>query len=92
MRAIWNGTVIARSDATVVEGNHHLRAESILAEHFGDSSTHSNCPRKGEASQESIVVEGERNIDAACYHPEPLDAAAEIRGHYALWKGAAVSD
>jgi uncharacterized protein (DUF427 family) len=93
MRAIWNGTVIAQSDTTVVvEGNHYFPAESIAAEHFEDSSTHSHCPWKGEASYKSIVVEGERNADAAWYYPQPLDAAAEIRGHYAFWKGVQVSD
>jgi len=92
MRAIWNGAVIAQSDATlVVEGNHYFPAESIAAEHFEDSATHSICPWKGEASYKSIVVEGERNPDAAWYYPEPFDAAGEIRGYYAFWKGVEVT-
>lgn len=93
MRAIWNGAVIAQSDATVVvEGNHYFPAESVAAEHFVDSATHSSCPWKGEASYKSVVVAGERNADAAWYYPEPFDAAAEIRGCYAFWKGVEVTD
>jgi uncharacterized protein (DUF427 family) len=89
---MWNGAVIAQSDATVmVEGNHYFPAESVAAEHFEESATHSHCPWKGEASYKSIVVEGERNADAAWYYPEPREAAAEIRGHYAFWKGVEIS-
>ncbi|MDH3399250.1 MAG: DUF427 domain-containing protein, partial [Acidimicrobiia bacterium] len=33
-KAIWNGTTIAESDATVmVEGNHYFPAESVTTEH-----------------------------------------------------------
>jgi len=93
MRAIWNGAVIAQSDATVVvEGNHYFPAESVVAERFEDSPTRTSCPWKGEASYKSLVVDGERNVDAAWYYPEPFDAAAEIRGHYAFWKGVEVTD
>ena len=93
MRAIWKGAVIAQSDDTVVvEGNHYFPADSVAAERFEDSATRSSCPWKGEASYKSIVVDGERNPDAAWYYPEPFDAAAEIRGRYAFWKGVEVTD
>lgn len=89
--ARWNGAVIAQSDDTVVvEGNHYFPADSIVAEHFEDSTTHSFCPWKGEASYKTIVVSGQRNADAAWYYPDPKPKAAEIAGRFAFWKGVTV--
>jgi uncharacterized protein (DUF427 family) len=93
MKASWNGAVLASSeDTVVVEGNHYFPAESINAEYFEDSDSHTICPWKGEASYKSVVVDGERNPDAAWYYPEPKDAAAEIRDRFAFWHGVEVSD
>jgi len=93
MKASWNGTVLAESDDTViVEGNHYFPADSIRAEFFADSASHTICPWKGTASYKDVVVAGERNPDAAWYYPEPKEAAAQIREHYAFWHGVEVSD
>ncbi len=82
---------IAESDDTVVvEGNHYFPAESIHREYFRDSDHHSLCPWKGEASYYDVVVNGEANANAAWYYPEPKDAAAQIRGHVAFWRGVDV--
>lgn len=90
-RATWNGTVIAESDRfEVVEGNVYFPPESIRAEHFKPSDTHTVCGWKGTASYYSVVVDGEENRDAAWYYPEPKDAAANIRDHVAFWKGVRV--
>jgi len=92
MKATWNGVVLAQSDDTIViEGNHYFPADSIAAEHFEDSATHTICSWKGEASYKTIVVDGERNADAAWYYPEPFDAAKEIRDRFAFWHGVDVS-
>ena len=92
MKAVWNGELIAESDDTVVvEGNHYFPPDSIRAELFEDSGTHTTCPWKGEASYKTLVVDGKRNPDAAWYYPEPKDAAAEIRDRYAFWHGVEVS-
>jgi uncharacterized protein (DUF427 family) len=92
MKAVWNGAVLAQSeDTVVVEGNHYFPADSINADLFEDSSTHSVCPWKGEASYKTVVVDGERNPDAAWYYPQPKDAAAEIKDHFAFWHGVEVS-
>ena len=89
--ATWNGTVLARSDDTVVvEGNHYFPADSIDASLFEDSDTHSHCPWKGDASYKTVVVAGERNKDAAWYYPDPKPAAAEIKDRFAFWKGVKV--
>lgn len=91
MKATWNGQVIAESDDTeVVEGNHYFPADSIKREFFTDSSLHSTCPWKGEASYYSVVVNGETNQDAAWYYPQPKDAAKQIKNRVAFWKGVKV--
>ncbi|HEY1776315.1 MAG TPA: DUF427 domain-containing protein [Solirubrobacteraceae bacterium] len=93
MKASWNGTVLAESDDTVVvEGNHYFPAQAIKAEYFVDSDSHTICPWKGTASYKDVVVGDERNPDAAWFYPEPKEAAAEIRDHYAFWHGVEVTD
>jgi uncharacterized protein (DUF427 family) len=93
MKAIWKGQVIAESDTTrVIEGNHYFPPTSLKREHFEESPTHTTCAWKGEASYETVVVNGERNPDAAWYYPDPKPAAEEIRGWYAFWRGVQVRD
>ena len=91
MRAVWNQTVLAESDDTeVVEGNHYFPQDSIRVEHFRPSDTHTTCPWKGEASYYDVVVGDQVNKDAAWYYPEPKDAARQIKGRVAFWKGVKV--
>ncbi len=92
MKAVWNGTVIAQSDATeVVEGNHYFPAAAIKSEYFKDSTTHSTCPWKGTASYYTLEVGGRSNPDAAWFYPAPKDAAKNITGYVAFWKGVEVT-
>jgi uncharacterized protein (DUF427 family) len=91
MKAVWNGKVIAQSEATeVVEGNHYFPADTIKREFFRDSATHSTCPWKGVASYYTLDVDGKLNPDAAWYYPAPKHAAKNITGHIAFWKGVEV--
>jgi uncharacterized protein (DUF427 family) len=91
MRAIWNGTVIAESDDTVVvENNHYFPADSVLDGVLLPSDTHSVCPWKGTASYYSLEVDGQTNPDAVWFYPEPKDAAKNITGRVAFWKGVKV--
>jgi uncharacterized protein (DUF427 family) len=91
MKAVWNGATLAESEATVVvEGNHYFPPESVNAEYFRESDTHTICPWKGEAGYRTIEVDGQSNPDAAWYYPEPKDAAAEIKDHFAFWNGVQV--
>jgi uncharacterized protein (DUF427 family) len=91
MKAIWNGVVIAESSNTVVvDGNHYFPAESVNSEFLRPSSTHTTCPWKGTASYHSLEVEGKTNPDAVWYYPNPKDAAKEIMGRLAFWKGVQV--
>ena len=90
--ASWNGSVIASSDDTVVvEGNHYFPRDSVVEGVLVDSTRTSVCPWKGTASYASVVVDGQTNADAAWYYPAPKDAAAEITGRIAFWKGVEVS-
>jgi uncharacterized protein (DUF427 family) len=90
-RAIWNDTVLAESDDTVVvEGNHYFPMGSLDREKFRRSDHHSVCPWKGEASYFDVVVDGEVNPAAAWYYPTPKPAAAEIAGRVAFWRGVRV--
>jgi len=90
--ATWNDTVLASSDDTVVvEGNHYFPRSSVADGVLEDSATTSVCPWKGTASYATVVVDGQRNVDAAWSYPEPKDAAAEIKDHVAFWKGVQVT-
>ena len=93
MTATWNGAVIAQSDDTVVvEGNHYFPPDALRREHVEPSDHRTTCPWKGEASYFDVVVDGERNANAAWTYPTPKDAAAEIRDHVAFWKGVEVAE
>jgi len=88
MKAIWNGRVIAESDQTIViEGNHYFPPQSVRQEFLQDSPTHTVCPWKGTASYYNLVVDGQTNKDAAWYYPTPKDAAQQIKGYVAFWRG-----
>ena len=91
MKATWKGAVLAESDDTVVvESNHYFPADSIRREHFRESEKHTVCPWKGTASYYDVVVNGEVNKDAAWFYPEPKDAARNIEGRIAFWRGVTV--
>ena len=93
MKAEWNGTVIARSDDTVVvEGNHYFPRASLRDEVVRPSDTHTVCPWKGTASYYDVVVDGQVNPGAAWYYPAPKEAASQIKDRVAFWKGVTVSD
>lgn len=93
MKAIWNGAVLAESEKTVVvEGNHYFPPDTIRHQHFQPSETHTTCPWKGRASYYDVTVDDQTNRDAAWYYPEPKQAANEIEGYVAFWKGVAVTE
>ncbi|MFO0604823.1 MAG: DUF427 domain-containing protein [Polyangiales bacterium] len=92
-QAVWNGVVLAESDDIVtVEGNAYFPAESLRREHFSPSDTHTVCGWKGTASYHHVTANGRVNRDAAWHYPEPREAAKQIRGRVAFWKGVVVRD
>jgi len=91
MQAIWNGKVIAESDSTIViEGNHYFPPEAVHKEFLTESAHHTVCPWKGDASYYNVAIDGQTNDNAAWYYPQPKDAAKEITGYLAFWKGVKV--
>jgi uncharacterized protein (DUF427 family) len=91
MKATWNGKTIAESDDTVVvEGNHYFPLDAVDRGLLTESTTHTTCAWKGVASYYDLVVDGEVNRDAVWYYPSPSDAAKEIAGRVAFWKGVRV--
>jgi uncharacterized protein (DUF427 family) len=40
----------------------------------------------------NVVVEGKTNPDAAWFYPRASEAAKQIEGRVAFWKGVSVSD
>ncbi|TKV28134.1 DUF427 domain-containing protein [Arthrobacter sp. NamB2] len=92
-KAIWNNRVIAEStDTVMVEGNHYFPPNSISQEFFAPTDTTTVCHWKGTASYFTLTVDGEQNRDAAWSYAEPKEAAENIRGHYAFWKGVTVTE
>ncbi|NOX42699.1 MAG: DUF427 domain-containing protein [Gammaproteobacteria bacterium] len=93
MKAIWKGTTIAESNNTViVEGNHYFPPDTVKMEYMMPSETKTGCPWKGIANYYTINVGGELNNDAAWYYAEPKEAAKNIKGYVAFWRGVKVID
>jgi uncharacterized protein (DUF427 family) len=89
--AYWNGTRIAASDDIVtVERNAYFPLAAIEPGVLKESATTSVCPWKGTAHYYTLVVDGAENRDAAWYYPTPKEAAKEIAGRVAFWKGVEV--
>jgi len=90
-KALWNGAILAESNRTVVvEGNQYFPPDSVRAEYFRSSETHTVCPWKGTASYRDVEVNGERNADAAWFYSDPKPAASQIKDYVAFWKGVLV--
>ncbi|GAB3344248.1 DUF427 domain-containing protein [Marilutibacter aestuarii] len=89
--AHWQGTELARSDATVeVEGNAYFPPGSLHVEHLRPSDHTTVCPWKGTAHYYDVVVGDAVNANAAWYYPDPKPAAAQIKDRVAFWKGVVV--
>ena len=90
-RAIWNGAVIAESDACgTVEGNKYFPPDAVKREYLRPSETHTVCGWKGTASYYDVAVNGEVNKDAAWVYPVAKPEAGHIAGYVAYWKGVQV--
>jgi uncharacterized protein (DUF427 family) len=90
-KAYWSGKLIAESDdCVVVEGNQYFPAEAVKQEFLRPSPRTTVCPWKGTAHYYHIEVDGMKNENAAWYYPDPSDAATQIRGRVAFWRGVRV--
>jgi uncharacterized protein (DUF427 family) len=91
--ATFEGTEIARSDATiVVEGNHYFPVDDVRHGVLQASDSHTICSWKGEASYYDVVVGEHRNRDAAWFYPTPKNAAKDVTDRIAFWKGIRVTE
>jgi uncharacterized protein (DUF427 family) len=91
VEAIWNDQVIAHSDRTVVvEGNQYFPREDVDSSVLEKSTTTTVCPWKGTAHYCTIEIDGERNVDAAWYYPDPKPKAEMVRDRIAFWHGVEV--
>lgn len=91
--ASWNGAVIAQAaddQVQIVENNVYFPLSSVRQALLRASSHQTVCPWKGTASYYDVVVDGQVNANAAWYYAEPKDAARQIAGHVAFWRGVQV--
>lgn len=77
-------------DVRLVEGNVYFPPSAVVRDHLRESDHHTVCGWKGTASYYDVIVEGDVNANAAWYYPEAKDAAKEIEGWVAFWKGVTV--
>jgi uncharacterized protein (DUF427 family) len=91
MQAIWNNTVIAESEDTVlVEGNCYFPESSLKREYTTFSNHRTSCSWKGQASYYSLLINGELNPDSVWFYPDPKPEAEMVRGRVAFWKGVEI--
>jgi uncharacterized protein (DUF427 family) len=92
MKTIWQDTVIAESDMTIIiEGNHYFPPDSIKTEHFSPSDMQSTCHWKGTAKYYHAQARDKSNPDAVWCYPEPKQAVRQIKGFVAFWRGIKAS-
>ncbi len=92
MKAIWNNTVIAESDDTVVvDGYHYFPLAALNMAHFRPAPQTTVCGWKGTANYYDVTVNGETNPGAAWFYAEPNAAAAAVRGRVGFWRGVKVT-
>ncbi|MCA9668629.1 MAG: DUF427 domain-containing protein [Myxococcales bacterium] len=90
-RASYNGQTIAETDThELVEGNVYFPPDSVDRALLEPSEHTTVCGWKGTARYYHVVVDGQRNENAAWYYPEPKEAAANIKDHVAFWRGVTV--
>lgn len=93
MKAIWQNTVLAESDKTIlIEGNHYFPPDSIRPEYFVPNDQHTTCPWKGECNYYDIKIDDKINPGAAWYYPVPKTLAASIKNYVAFWQGVEIRD
>ena len=93
-QAVFNGTVIADSDETViVEGNHYFPPGSVRTEFFSETAGHhTTCPWKGVASYYDVQVEEESARGVAWTYKDPSSAAANIKDYVAFYPKVKIED
>ena len=90
-KAIWNDTVLAQSnDTIVIDGNHYFPPDSVNKQYFKESNKHTICPWKGTANYYDIEVNEQINRDAAWFYPNAKEKAKHFENYVAFWRGVKV--
>jgi uncharacterized protein (DUF427 family) len=90
-KAIWHNATIAEStNVQNLEGNVYFPAESVKREFLEPSDHTTVCSWKGVAHYYHLIVNGEKNENAAWYYPEPKPDASSVKNYVAFWKGVQV--
>ncbi|MDJ0697285.1 MAG: DUF427 domain-containing protein [Mastigocoleus sp. MO_167.B18] len=90
-KAIWNDTVLAQSnDTIVIDGNHYFPPDSVNKQYLKESNTHTSCPWKGTANYYDIEVNEQINRDAAWFYPNAKEKAKHFENYVAFWRGVKV--
>ncbi len=95
MKVLWHDEVIAeapKEDLIRIEGSWYFPPKALEWQYFEESDHHTICPWRGEASYYDVIVDGDRNKDAAWYYPEPKDGSIErvkkdFSNYVAFWHG-----
>jgi uncharacterized protein (DUF427 family) len=75
-----------------LEGDHYFPPDSVNYGYVRASDYHTTCFWKGRASYYGVVVDGEVNVDAPWYCPQPKEAAKLIADLVAFWKGVVLKE
>ncbi|KST68025.1 DUF427 domain-containing protein [Mastigocoleus testarum] len=90
-KAIWNDTVLAQSnDTIVIDGNHYFPPDSVNKQYLKESNKHTICPWKGTANYYDIEVNEQINRDAAWFYPNAKEKAKHFENYVAFWRGVKV--
>lgn len=100
MKAVWNNKTVAEAPKErliYIEGNWYFPPDSIQKEYLNDSNSQTSCPWKGEARYYNLMVDGQKNGDAAWYYATPKQSAIEtvkndFTNYVAFWRGVEVKE
>lgn len=87
----FNGATIVDTTGAVrlLEQGHqpvlYLPLADLDEQYLESTDTHTTCPRKGEASYYSIVVDGKTSTDAIWTYPQNLPDALDISDYVAFY-------
>ena len=82
--------VLSAAPAKTPKKGKLVPAEAVKSQYLLPSNTKTMCSWKGQAHYHTLFVNGDANPDAVWHYPDPKEAAAQIKGRMAFWKGVQV--
>ena len=93
MKAIWNETIIAEADRTLVlEGRHYFPQDSVKLDYLSPKEDCDQCPWKGLVNYYDLKISGEQRPNAAWYYPNPKERAVDISGYISFGGGILIEN